>query len=65
MDTAMTGFGPMAATNKGSGGAPFHHYAVNGANVTVMNDNKATVTPMNDKSSILASKPFIGGKLRH
>ena len=57
MDTAMTGFGPMAATNKGSGGAPFHHYAAGGP--------KETTTPGQDKTSILASKPFIGGKLRH
>jgi len=48
MDTAMTGFGPMA-TNK----APFNYAA-----------NKEK-TPMHDKSSILGSKPFLGGKPRH
>lgn len=61
MDTAMTGFGPMAATNKGA--APFNNQypaAANGAVIV-----KDTKTPMQDKSSILASKPFIGGKLRH
>ena len=40
-------------TNKGGNG-PFHHYA-----------GKDQTTPMQDKSSILASKPFIGGKPRH
>ena len=51
MDTAMTGFGPMT-TNKGA--APFNYAA-----------KKEKSTPMHDKSSILGSKPFLGGKPRH